>query len=81
MKLGMLPGVATHGDTCVGIAIGAGMAESVPSDTRGSSVSLVEVGVPRPLMVALSLTYCVGRQGLRSWGKPATAPRPHRLAS
>ena len=39
--------VAAHGDVCVRVAIGTGVAESIPSGPRGSSVSLVEGRAPR----------------------------------
>ena len=40
-KLGMSPSVAACRDTCVEVATGAGMDESMPSSPRGSS-ALVE---------------------------------------
>ena len=40
------PGVASHGDVCVRVAVRAGMMEFIPSGPRGSSVS-PEGGMPR----------------------------------
>ena len=43
----MSPGVATYRGICVRVAIRAGMAESISSGLRESSVSLVKGRVPR----------------------------------
>ena len=70
-------GVAVHGDVCMRVAIAAGMTESIPLAQGDLLFLWLGEECPGPLLAALSLVYCAGRQGLRLWGKPyAASPRP-----
>ena len=77
VRLGVSPGVTAHGGICMMVAVGTGMAESITFGLRDLLFLQLRAELLGPLMVVLSLAYCVGKQELRQQGKPAAAiPRP-----